>query len=164
MIERLGTFAFKCLAKFVLYAGTRNKNHIQDTKEDTEVETTEVEDTKTDEINAGETKTCSCRCPHSNDAQTPRKQGWQYNPNAEFPWRLEQVVDGEENWRGTWVLDVKDMFAMEFGTPLVPKKDGRGGRYQRQPSRQLPFPVDVPDHGDKLGGGQDDLMVWLRKP
>jgi hypothetical protein len=164
MIERLGAFAFKCLAKFVVYAGTRNKKHIQDTKKNTE-----AEDTKTEETKADETETCCCPCPHNTDARTPRKQsqpaseGWQYNPNADFPWRLEQVVDEEENWRGTWVLDVKDMNAMDWGIDRVAKKDGRGGRYQWQPSRQLPFPVDVPDHGDKLDGGQDDLMVWLGK-
>ncbi|KAH9228744.1 hypothetical protein K456DRAFT_1753397 [Colletotrichum gloeosporioides 23] len=51
------------------------------------------------------------------------KKGWVYRPNYEFPWRLAQVVEEEENWRGTWVLDVKDLQAMEWGTTRVPKAD-----------------------------------------
>ncbi|KAH6687814.1 hypothetical protein F5X68DRAFT_239255 [Plectosphaerella plurivora] len=56
---------------------------------------------------------------------------WNFRPGAEFPWRFEQLVEEEENWRGTWVLEVKDMQAMDSGTVRVPRTDGngRGGRY-----------------------------------
>ncbi|KAF9871921.1 hypothetical protein CkaCkLH20_10553 [Colletotrichum karsti] len=93
------------------------------------------------------------------------QEGWKHRPNAEFPWRLEQVVEEEENWRGTWVLEVKDMRAMDWGTAHVPKADGdgRGGRHQRQPTRHLPFPVDGNGYRETLTGGQDDLMVQLGK-
>ncbi|GKT60783.1 hypothetical protein ColTof4_00902 [Colletotrichum tofieldiae] len=99
---------------------------------------------------------------------TAAKKGWEYCPNAEFPWRLEQVVDKEENWRGTWVLEVKDLQAMDWGTICVPKAkaDGnrQGGRYQRQPTRHLPFLADGGDsYRETLPGGQDDLMVQLGK-
>ncbi|KXH46861.1 hypothetical protein CNYM01_00707 [Colletotrichum nymphaeae SA-01] len=53
----------------------------------------------------------------------PRKKGWTFRREDEFPWRFEQAVDHEENWRGTWVLEVKDMRAMDWGTELVPKAD-----------------------------------------
>lgn len=123
-------------------------------------------------------KSCTCRQdlePHTEPNPEPTaapkkkgkgKEGWKFRPEAEFPWRLEQVVDGEENWRGTWVLEVKDLRAMDWGTERVPKGDGkgRGGRYQRQPTRHMPFPVGGDGRRETLAGGQDDLMVYLGKP
>ncbi|KAF4926179.1 hypothetical protein CGCVW01_v003169 [Colletotrichum viniferum] len=112
--------------------------------------------------------TCTCHSPENHTAtkhesKLGAKKGWVYRPNYVFPWRLAQVVDEEENWRGTWVLDVKDLQAMEWGTTRVPKAggNGRGGRYERQPTRHMPFPVDGAGHRETLVGGQDDLMVML---
>ncbi|KAF4774374.1 hypothetical protein HER10_EVM0012216 [Colletotrichum scovillei] len=97
----------------------------------------------------------------------PNKKGWNFRREAEFPWRIEQLVDQEENWRGTWVLEVKDMRALEWNTEFVPKSDrkGKGGRYRRQPTRHFPFPIDGDRNGNRetLGGGQDDLMIMLGK-
>lgn len=69
--------------------------------------------------------TCTCHSPEEHtatkhEAKLGAKKGWVYRPNYEFPWRLAQVVEEEENWRGTWVLDVKDLQAMEWGTTRVP--------------------------------------------
>lgn len=89
------------------------------------------------------------------------RPGWNFCREAEFPWRLEQVVDEEENWRGTWVLEVKDLRAMNWETSQVSKEKGKGGKYVRQPTRQLPFPVDGRPHFRDLSGGQDDLLAQL---
>ncbi|KAK2017189.1 hypothetical protein LZ32DRAFT_600801 [Colletotrichum eremochloae] len=131
-------------------------------------------DTKVDEVEAKvNIKVDCCICCHDLEAHTApehsstvaAKKGWEYRPNAEFPWRLEQVVEKEENWRGTWVLEVKDLQAMDWGTTRVPKADGnrRGGRYQRHPTRHLPFPDDGDRYRETLPGGQDDLMMQLGK-
>ncbi|KAK4456827.1 hypothetical protein QBC42DRAFT_157953, partial [Cladorrhinum samala] len=92
---------------------------------------------------------------------------------AEFPWRLEQVIQEDsqdpKNWRAMWILEVKDMQAMDWGTMRVPKGDGRGGgKYQRKSTKQLPFTPEMQAEpgGDlvfPVEGGQDDLMVWLGK-
>ncbi|KAK3361878.1 hypothetical protein B0T24DRAFT_690389 [Lasiosphaeria ovina] len=91
---------------------------------------------------------------------------WKFDRTAEYPWRLERVVDAESNWRGTWVLEAKDMQAMVWETIRVPKERpgrGRGGNCQRTPTRQLLFMPERLQGGDLGGGGQDDMMVWLGK-
>ena len=91
--------------------------------------------------------------------------GWQHRPFGEFPWRFEQTVREESNWRGTWVLEVKDMLAMEWEIVRVPKENSRGGKYQRKPTCHLPFLSEGPSPALLPSeGGQDDLMVWLGKP
>ncbi|KAF6791370.1 hypothetical protein CSOJ01_14388 [Colletotrichum sojae] len=141
-----------------------------DTKDDTET------NTKADA--SVQTKDDCCTCCNCREARAapqhkstaPAEKGWQHRPNPEFPWRLEQLVDQEENWRGTWVLEVKDMGAMDWGITRVPKADGkgRGGRYQRQPTRQLPLPPGGDWHwetletSERLPGGQDDQWVMVR--
>lgn len=59
------------------------------------------------------------------------------------------------------------MQAMDWGTVRVPNASGRGGKYQRKPTKQLPFPQGMQQDGHStvlFDGGQDDLMVWLGKP
>jgi len=60
------------------------------------------------------------------------------------------------------------MLAMDWGIEMVPKENGRGGRYQREPTKQLPFPPGGRQGSAEVvvqaGGGQDDLMVWLGRP
>ena len=58
---------------------------------------------------------------------------------AKFPWRFVQVVDEEENWQATWVLEVKDVASIDWGTVQVPNERGTGIKYIRHPTRQLPF-------------------------
>ncbi|KAK0617128.1 hypothetical protein B0T14DRAFT_259038 [Immersiella caudata] len=59
----------------------------------------------------------------------PRKQGrngWKVRTGGEFPHVLEQRVYEETNWRGTWVLEVKDMGAVDWGIEQVSKETGMG--------------------------------------
>ncbi|KAK1996294.1 hypothetical protein LX36DRAFT_546925, partial [Colletotrichum falcatum] len=74
-----------------------------------------------------ESDCCTCRqspkAALKHKSTVAAKKGWKYRQNTEFPWRLEQVVEEEENWRGTWVLEVKDLQAMEWVTNRVPKAD-----------------------------------------
>ncbi|KAF6818375.1 hypothetical protein CPLU01_13327 [Colletotrichum plurivorum] len=148
------------------------------TKVDASVQTEDDTETNTKVDTSVQTKDNCCTCcnclkaraaPERKSTAAPKKE-WQHRPNTEFPWRLEQLVDQEENWRGTWVLEVKDMGAMDWGITRVPKADGegRGGRYQRQPTRQLPFPPggywhrETLETSEMLPGGQDDQWVMVR--
>ncbi|KAF6802540.1 hypothetical protein CMUS01_15320 [Colletotrichum musicola] len=144
-----------------------------DAKADDKVDTKDGTETNTN-VDAGvqtEDDCCTCskclkaRAAPEHKSAAAAKKGWQHLPNTEFPWKLEQLVDQEDNWRGTWVLEVKDMGAMDWGITRVPKADGegRGGRYQRQPTRQLPFPPDGDWHRETLSGGQDDQWVMVRR-
>lgn len=35
--------------------------------------------------------------------------GWQFRWDKEYPWRIDCPIPGDENWKGTWVLEVKDI-------------------------------------------------------
>ncbi|KAF3808622.1 hypothetical protein GCG54_00006488 [Colletotrichum gloeosporioides] len=162
--------AKKCLAVLGRIIGIKKRKP----ERDTEVLVDTKADIKFDAETNAEVNTkvacCACTC-HGPEAHTAPKRkstlgaknGWVYRPNYEFPWRLAQVVEEEDNWRGTWVLEVKDLQAMDWGTTRVPKTGGhgRGGRYERQPTRHMPFPVDGVGYRETLTGGQDDLMVML---
>lgn len=90
-----------------------------------------------------------------------QSNGWEFDQDAEFPWKLEQVVEETENYRTTWVLEVKDMMAMDWQTKRVANEIGRGFHYQLKATRQWPFSPDGNLEWGMLGGGQDDLMVQL---
>ncbi|KAK4066185.1 uncharacterized protein Triagg1_8253 [Trichoderma aggressivum f. europaeum] len=92
-------------------------------------------------------------------AQAERK--WKWDVAAEFPWRHEQVVDEESNWRGTWVLEVKDMFAMKWATEIVVTRNGdeREKKIIRKPTRQQPFPVGQERLYLPTEGGQDNSKL-----
>jgi hypothetical protein len=125
---------------------------------------------KTDKNDRKEPELERLRCNGSETQPRPAKSsspsGWKFDRTAEFPWRLQQVVQEESNWRGTWVLEVKDMQAMDWGTVRVPKESGSGGKNQRRQTRHLPFTPETQKGASIVlsDGGQDDLMVWLGKP
>ncbi|KAK4234696.1 hypothetical protein C8A03DRAFT_37512 [Achaetomium macrosporum] len=119
-----------------------------------------------DEENEAEHLDSKRNIPQPHPAKSSPQKGWQFNRTAEFPWRLQQIVQEESNWRGTWTLEVKDMQAMVWETVRVPKESGRGMKYQRTPTIHFPFTPDG-QQGDSVAlnaGGQDDMMVWLGKP
>ncbi|KAL6837002.1 hypothetical protein V8C40DRAFT_228917 [Trichoderma camerunense] len=94
-------------------------------------------------------------------AQLKMKRQWRSNTNGEFLWRYEQVVDEESNWRGTWVLEVNDLNAMNWGIEEVfTVVEGRRKRkYVRKPTRQLPFPIGQERELLPSEGGQDDSKI-----
>lgn len=167
---RISDCARVCISLLACITGIKKK---EKPTNDTQVD--EKVDVKADGM-ADTKATCCCTCSHHDGHHSPKPpaaearlaavvaKGWKYRPYAELPWRLEQVVQQEENWRGIWVPEVKDMQAMEWGSAQVAKDGGRGFRYQRQPTLQVPFLSDGDRHHGTLPGGQDDLMVWLGKP
>ncbi|KAF3060422.1 hypothetical protein CFAM422_011188 [Trichoderma lentiforme] len=94
-------------------------------------------------------------------AQLKLKRQWKSNTMGEFLWRYEQVVDGESNWRGTWVLEVNDLNAMNWGIEEVCTMIGgrKGKKYVRKPTRQLPFPAGEERLYLPTEGGQDDSKI-----
>ncbi|KAL7791725.1 hypothetical protein V8C43DRAFT_305985 [Trichoderma afarasin] len=94
-------------------------------------------------------------------AQLNLKRQWKSNIMGEFLWRHKQVVDGESNWRGTWVLEVNDLHAMKWGIEeMFTVVEGRRKRkYVRKPTRQLPFPVGEERLYLPTEGGQDDDKI-----
>lgn len=49
--------------------------------------------------------------------------GWRYRPGKTYPWRIARTIPGDENWRGTWVLEVKDITDVHWYRQTV--HDGR---------------------------------------
>jgi hypothetical protein len=153
-----------------------------DCKENTTDPHPEPKDDKTHEVPQPDTQGNATTLPppppvlaFSPAKRPPQKSGWQFKRGAEFPWRLEQPVHQDSNWRGTWTLEVKDMQAMVWESERVLNESGRP-KYQRTPTWQLPFVFEpspsVGPLSDRFrffpaapaAGGQDDLMVWLGKP
>ncbi|KAK0664510.1 hypothetical protein QBC41DRAFT_349920 [Cercophora samala] len=140
------------------------------TKEVEQLECNETENEKEDETSTGKIVRAKTATNETETPPQPTKsslqKGWQFTRMADFPWSIEEIVQEESNWRGTWILEVKDMQAMDWQTVRVPKESGRGGKYQRRPTKHLPFTPDERQQGDSIvlsDGGQDDLMVWLGK-
>ncbi|KAL6801105.1 hypothetical protein GGI42DRAFT_325671 [Trichoderma sp. SZMC 28013] len=91
------------------------------------------------------------------------KRSWRYWKGHEFPWVLCQTVCEESNWKGSWVLQVKDMKAMDWGVEVLPLQLKKGEKFVCKPTRQLPFPFGEESSVLPSEGGQDDMMVWLGK-
>jgi hypothetical protein len=79
-------------------------------------------------------------------------KGWKYQ-GGEFPWQIERIVQEEENWRGVWVLEVKDMWSMEWEKEY--KQKGRQWRLNTVSQGHWPFPYKR-EH--------DELRDWLERP
>ncbi len=89
-----------------------------------------------------------------------RKGGWEYQ-DGEFPWRLERVIQKGENWRGTWVLEVKDLWAMEWKREYYPS--GSQWRLRTIPQPHWPFPNDQRPKAPR-SREPDELRDWLERP
>jgi hypothetical protein len=50
--------------------------------------------------------------------------GWRFKWDQEYPWRIECTIPGDENWRGTWTLEVKNMSEVNWISQKV--HDGKG--------------------------------------
>lgn len=58
--------------------------------------------------------------------------GWTFRRNHEYPWRIERTIQGDVDWRGTWVLEVKDMFTVNWTRQKI--HDGRKWRWVTLPN------------------------------
>ncbi|EHK19134.1 uncharacterized protein TRIVIDRAFT_69823 [Trichoderma virens Gv29-8] len=57
-------------------------------------------------------------------------RSWRYCGEREFPWIHTRLVYEESNWRGTWVVEVKDVRAtMNWKIEKVPEETGRELKY-----------------------------------
>lgn len=65
---------------------------------------------------------------------------WKYHHGQEFPWRIERPVQEEENWRGSWLLEVKDMKAMSWKKECRRKETK--WRLETVPQSHWPLPYD----------------------
>lgn len=83
--------------------------------------------------------------------ECPRPKGcWNYRHGKEYPWSIERVVQQNPDWRGTWVLEAKDMWSIDWQQGLTPQG-------QRQPQPHWPFAVPYET-------GSDELLDMLRRP
>lgn len=73
----------------------------------------------------------------------PLPKGWLLVPGADYPWRLTQPVIQESNWRATWVLEAKDLQAVQW---------------EKMPLHGEAWDVTL------LRGHQDDVTAWAGKP
>ncbi|KAF2973280.1 hypothetical protein GQX73_g409 [Xylaria multiplex] len=95
----------------------------------------------------------------STELQKPRrrKEGWG-RQQGEYPWRIEQLVHLDNNTRGTWVLEAKDMSA------IVWEKEYRmkGSRLKTEtvPQPHWPFPRHLLQN-EVVKRGPDELLNWL---
>lgn len=92
---------------------------------------------------------------------------WRYNHrNTEFPWRIERTAQPlDADWRGTWILEAKDMWSIDWQQGLTPEG-------VRPPQAHWPFAVL--DRRRREGGlngsrggestGSDELLDLLRRP
>ncbi|TPX13409.1 uncharacterized protein E0L32_006139 [Thyridium curvatum] len=75
---------------------------------------------------------------------------WNYRHGKEYPWSIERVVQQNPDWRGTWVLEAKDMWSIDWQQGLTPQG-------KRQPQPHWPFAVPYET-------GSDELLEMLRRP
>lgn len=77
---------------------------------------------------------------HSQDrANRNNHPGW-HRQRGEYPWRITRTLPGDDNWRGTWTLEVKNLFDVEWDNVKV--FDGRKWRLQSLPHVHWPFPYE----------------------
>ena len=66
-------------------------------------------------------------------------KGWKPQ-TGEYAWSIRKTIYGEDNWRGTWILEVKDL--LEINWKRVRIHDRKGWRWEEIPHGQWPFPQD----------------------
>ncbi|KAJ8128989.1 hypothetical protein O1611_g4643 [Lasiodiplodia mahajangana] len=99
---------------------------------------------------------------HQDEATEDRRRacerGEWVRQQGEYPFRIEQLVHLDDNTRGTWVLEVKDMFA------IVWERDYRMEesmlREETVPQPHWPFPRQLL-RDDIAKRDPDELLNWL---
>jgi hypothetical protein len=93
--------------------------------------------------------------------QSGPQNSWQYHQGEEYPWRLEQLIQEERNWRGVWVLEVKDMWSMEWRREY--QRRGSQWRLRTVPQVHWPWPYE-PQMRHAKRAEPDELLDWLNQP
>lgn len=71
--------------------------------------------------------------PHSR--QPKSSPGW-HRQNGAYPWRIEKTIQGDTNWRGTWILEVKDIFDVTWERQKI--HDGKKWKMVSIPASHWP--------------------------
>ena len=91
-------------------------------------------------------------------------KGWEHREDAAFPWRIKRLVQKEEDWRSVWVLEVKDMWSMDWKRV----QEQRGSRWRLgtvpQAHRPLPYEREVNQVRRRKPAERDELSEWLERP
>lgn len=45
--------------------------------------------------------------------------GWRFREGEKYPWRIHRCIPGDQNWRGTWLLEVKDISEVHWSRQIV---------------------------------------------
>lgn len=61
-----------------------------------------------------------------------REPGWTFRRDSEYPWKIKRSIQGDIDWRGTWALEVKDIFEVSWVRQKV--HDGRRWRWVTLPN------------------------------
>ncbi|KAI1117924.1 hypothetical protein F5Y14DRAFT_290422 [Nemania sp. NC0429] len=86
-------------------------------------------------------------------------EGWA-RQRGEYPWRIEQLVHLDDNTRGTWVLEAKDLSAIVWEKEFRMK--GSRLKTETVPQPHWPFPR----HLQQPPGAKrepDELLNWLSR-
>lgn len=146
----------------------KDQEHRQETEENKEETQEHKEEIQEDQIAFPETErsrgeTSQFRTSHQNrptSLQRPgpkRQQGWA-RQQGEYAWRIEQLVHLDDNTRGTWVLEAKDMSAIVWEREYRMKESGLGTETVPQP--HWPFP-HATQHNGVAQQDPDELLNWL---
>ncbi|KAI1329156.1 hypothetical protein F5Y16DRAFT_397622 [Xylariaceae sp. FL0255] len=93
----------------------------------------------------------------SRDHQGHKKEGWT-RQKGEYPWRIEQLVHEDDNTRGTWVLEMKDMSAVVWEKEYQMK--GSRLKMETIPQPHWPFPRHLQGN-NRDRKEPDELLNWL---
>ncbi|KAI0444515.1 hypothetical protein F4803DRAFT_549128 [Xylaria telfairii] len=159
-IVKITTWPFRatCQAWNDFRAGRQVRKN-QKHKQDAQVEQTAVPKTERSRGEMSQSPTSHRGRPTGLQQAGRRKEGWA-RQRGEYPWRIEQLVHQDDNTRGTWVLEAKDMSA------IIWEKEYRmkGSRLKTEtvPQSHWPFPRHLQDE-DMAKREPDELLNWLSR-
>lgn len=64
--------------------------------------------------------------------------GWKAR-GGEYLWRIDNTIHEDVHWRGTWVLEVKDIFEVTWGRRKI--YNGKRWKWATIPESHWPFPI-----------------------
>lgn len=66
---------------------------------------------------------------------------------GQYPWRITKTIADHSNWRGTWVLEVRDIFALDWNA------EDTGGSQAQPHLPHWPFPYARRDRAARRKSG-----------